>query len=338
MSTTITIGRKLVIIAALTLGTSVATTSLNVVTFAQGTKQKVSGIIVKRDGDTIVIKDDTGKETSVKLSSSIQIKEKKGNPFRGARKYDHTQLVRGLALEVEGQAGGDGILNAQKVKINNTDMRIAQSLDSRTNPLENRTSENENRINLADENAKRLSGQLDELGTVADMARGGAKGARDTADKALGEATNANTRISETNSKVAGIDNRISLLDEYEAKSSSNIIFKAGSAVLTKLSKAALDELATKAKAEKTFVIQVAGFASADGDKNYNRRLSEQRAEVVVRYLIENHDIEQRRIIPTYGYGELKAVGDNKTRQGRAENRRVEVSILVSKGLATASM
>jgi flagellar motor protein MotB len=53
----------------------------------------------------------------------------------------------------------------------------------------------------------------------------------------------------------------------------------------------------------------------------------------VVRYLVENHNIPLRRIITPFGYGEAKAVADNSSRQGRAENRRVEVKILVNRGL-----
>jgi flagellar motor protein MotB len=52
-----------------------------------------------------------------------------------------------------------------------------------------------------------------------------------------------------------------------------------------------------------------------------------------VRYLVENHNIPLRRIITPFGYGEAKAVADNGTRDGRAENRRVEVKFLISKGL-----
>src|SRR5204863_4952233 len=115
------------------------------------------------------------------------------------------------------------------------------------------------------------------------------------------------------------------------------INFKVGSAVLSREAKAALDEIAEQAKSGKGHVIQVAGFASADGNETLNRRLSQRRAEAVMSYLIENHDISQRRIITPLGYGEARAVADNTTREGRKENRRVEVSILVSKGLTTST-
>ena len=81
------------------------------------------------------------------------------------------------------------------------------------------------------------------------------------------------------------------------------------------------------------FCLQVSGFASADGSTEANRRLSQRRAETVIRYLVENHNIPLRRIITPYGYGELQPVAENTTREGREQNRRVEVQVLVSRGL-----
>ncbi|HYX40921.1 MAG TPA: OmpA family protein, partial [Pyrinomonadaceae bacterium] len=61
--------------------------------------------------------------------------------------------------------------------------------------------------------------------------------------------------------------------------------------------------------------------------------LSQRRADAVVRYLAEIHNIPLRRIITPFGYGSAQAVADNSTREGRQQNRRVEVSVLVNRGL-----
>jgi len=55
----------------------------------------------------------------------------------------------------------------------------------------------------------------------------------------------------------------------------------------------------------------------------------------VMRYLAETHDIPLRRIIIPFGYGEAMPVADNATRDGRKQNRRAEVNLLVSKGLTS---
>jgi OmpA-OmpF porin, OOP family len=302
-----------------------------------GQKQKLSGVIVQREGENLVVRDYKGAEYNVAVSNSTKIKERKSNPFRGAKKYDSAALTRGLTVEVEGRGNDAGALVADEIKFSEVEFRVATSLDSRVNPVEGRVSETETRVTTtetrvtqAEQNAQRLSGQVDELAAVANTASGGAKAAQETADKAMNAANNANERINTVN-------DRISSLDDYEARQTITINFNSGSAMLSKDAKAALDEIANQAKSEKGHVIQVAGFASADGSETLNRRLSQRRAEAVMSYLIENHDIPQHRIVTPLGYGETRAVADNKTRDGRKENRRVEVAILVSKGLTSAT-
>jgi outer membrane protein OmpA-like peptidoglycan-associated protein len=303
--------------------------------FEAGKKQKVAGIIVKREGESLILRDRNRTEITVNLTGTTKIQENKKNPFRSPRQYDTNALVRGLWVEIEGRGNDSGLLVAEKVKFTDEQFQDAASLDSRVDPVENRVGDAETRITQSEQNQQRLSGQLDELAAVANTARGGAKAAQETADKAIAEVNAANQRINETNQRVNAVDDRVSTLDDYEAKNTITINFKVNSARLSDESKAALDELATQAKSEKGYVIQVAGFASADGDTASNRRLSEKRTNAVISYLIENHDVPQRRIITPYGFGELKPVGDNTTREGREQNRRVEIAILVSKGLVT---
>jgi OOP family OmpA-OmpF porin len=81
-------------------------------------------------------------------------------------------------------------------------------------------------------------------------------------------------------------------------------------------------------------LIEVTGFASSDGDEAFNRRLSQKRADTVIQYLAENYSIPMRRFVVPMGYGEKNPVADNTTSVGRKENRRVEVRILSSKGIA----
>jgi OmpA-OmpF porin, OOP family len=303
--------------------------------FESGKKQKVSGIIVKREGETVIVRDRNRTEVSVNLTGTTKIQENKKNPFRSARAYDTNALVRGLWVEIEGRGNDSGVLVAEKVKFTDENFQDAASLDSRVDPVENRVGDAETRITQSEQNQQRLSGQLDELAAVANTARGGAKAAQETADKAIAEVAAANQRINETNQRVNSVDDRVSTLDDYEAKNTITVNFKVNKSILSDEAKAALDELATQAKNEKGYVIQIAGFASADGSQNFNRALSEKRVNAVIRYLIENHDIPQRRIITPYGFGELKPVGDNTTREGREQNRRVEIAILVSKGLVS---
>ncbi|MGH9820014.1 MAG: OmpA family protein, partial [Pyrinomonadaceae bacterium] len=81
------------------------------------------------------------------------------------------------------------------------------------------------------------------------------------------------------------------------------------------------------------YVIEVTGFASSDGSTAKNKVLSERRAQAVKDYLIETHNVPLRRIGTSYGFGELQAVADNATLEGRQQNRRVEIKLLVSRGV-----
>src|SRR5712692_2765645 len=284
-----------------------------------GAKMKVKGMIVKREDQGFRLRDMAGSEMIVRLASNAKIEEKKGNPFRGSKKYSEAQLTRGLYVEVEGRGDSSGALIADKIKLSDDDFRVAHAVDSTVVPVENRLGEAEERVTRTEQNAQRLSGQLDELAQVANLAKGGAAAAQETADVAVDGVNKTNDRISS--------------LDDFEVQKTETINFRVGSWMLSQEAKAKLDDIATQAKGAKGFVIEVRGFASSDGGENSNRTLSQKRAEAVMHYLAENHDIPLHRIVLPFGYGEAMPVADNSTRDGRKQNRRAEVSILVNKGL-----
>jgi outer membrane protein OmpA-like peptidoglycan-associated protein len=305
-------------------------------TIAAGQRQKISGVIVSREADKIVVRDMAGVDVPVILSNTTKMMERKGNPFRKAKTYPATALLRGLEVEVEGHGDGSGALAADRIRFSDNDFGVARSIESRVTPVEVRATATEgrmgtaeNRLSAAEQNAQRLSGQLEELASVANTANGGAKAAQETADQALSAAKAASAQVQVTNDRISAIDN-------YEATKNITVNFKVNSAVLSPDAKAALDEIAEQAKLEKGYIIQVTGYASSEGGAAKNRTLSERRAEAVIRYLAE-HDIPLHRMINPFGFGALKPVAENTTREGRQQNRRVEVAILVSKGLTASS-
>jgi len=277
-----------------------------------GQKMKIKGVVVaKDDANTFVVRDSTGVDTRVVVSPNASVKSN-GGFFGGGTRYTGTTIVRGLNLTVEGNGDSSGSLAATKVRFDKDNLEVAQSIDARVTPAEER-------LTVAEQNAQRVSGQIDELMAISNAARGGAKAAQDTADAAVAgvNATNA----------------RIGALDEYVVQSTATVNFKVGSAVLSPEAKASLDEVANAASTLKGYQIEVTGFASADGGTKMNKTLSQRRAQAVIDYMIENHNVPLRRIGQSYGYGELQAVADNTTREGREQNRRVEVKLLVSRGI-----
>lgn len=287
-------------------------------TVASGEKIKLKGVVTRRDSDTFTVRDINGVDTVVRLDNNTSVKTK-GGFLRGGTNYGQTQILRGLNLEVEGRGNGSGELLAQKIRFNDSDLRVARAVESRAAPLEDRASTTETKLSQVEQNAQRLSGQLDELAAVANTAKGGARAAQETADSAV--------------AGVNATNDRISALDDYEPQDVLAVNFKVGSAVLSADSKAKLDEIATKAMNAKGYVVEVSGFADATGSVARNRALSQRRADNVIRYLVENHQIPLRRIVTPYGFGETNPVAENDSREGRAQNRRVEVKLLVNKGL-----
>ncbi|MEP6636987.1 MAG: OmpA family protein [Acidobacteriota bacterium] len=164
------------------------------------------------------------------------------------------------------------------------------------------------RVNPVEENQERMAGQMDELYAVAAEARN--------------EANAANERIS--------------ALDDYDVGETVAVTFKVNSAVLSPEAKRQLDDLATKALAAKAYMIEVAGHTDSTGSEAKNFRLSRERADSVVQYLAVNHKIPLRRFVSPMGYGKTEAVADNTTPAGRSQNRRVEVRMMLNRGMGRA--
>jgi len=316
-STALAFGLALVL-SPMAFGQPSTTTSAPARSVANGEKMKIKGVVVRRDVDTFTIRDLTGNDTVIRMTDRTSVKTN-GGFLRSGTNYGSTNILRGLNLEVEGRGGSGGELVADKVRFNEADLRVARAVDSRSAPLEERASVAEGRLSEVEQNASKLSGQLDELAAVSNAARGGAKAAQQTADAAI--------------SGVNATNERILALDDYVPQDSAAVNFRVGSSILNADAKTKLDEVATKALNAKAYVVEVTGYADATGNTERNRALSQRRADAVIRYLVEHHQIPLRRIITPYGFGESVPVADNKTRDGRAQNRRVEVKILVNKGL-----
>jgi outer membrane protein OmpA-like peptidoglycan-associated protein len=165
------------------------------------------------------------------------------------------------------------------------------------------------RVTPVEENQQRVAGQMDELYAIAAEAR----------------------------QEVTAVNERVSALDDYDVENNVAVTFKVNSAVLTPEAKLQLDDFASKVETAKAYMIEVSGHTDSTGSETKNFRLSRERADAVVQYLAVNHKIALRRFITPMGYGKTEAVADNATANGRAQNRRVEVKMLLNRGLTQQS-
>jgi outer membrane protein OmpA-like peptidoglycan-associated protein len=161
------------------------------------------------------------------------------------------------------------------------------------------------RVSPVEANQERMAGQMDELYAVAAEAR----------------------------AEVKAVNERVSSLDDYDVQETASVTFRVNSAVLSPEAKQQLDELATKALAARAYMIEVAGHTDSTGSDAKNFRLSQQRAEAVVQYLAVQHKIPLRRFVTPMGYGKTEAVADNTTPSGRSQNRRVDVKMIINRGM-----
>src|SRR5205809_5739932 len=95
-----------------------------------GQKYKIKGTVVAKDDMSFIVRDYTGVESRVMISPETSIKTN-GGWFGGGDRIASTQIVRGLALEVEGRGDGSGALMANKIRFDKDDFRVAQSIESR---------------------------------------------------------------------------------------------------------------------------------------------------------------------------------------------------------------
>src|SRR5687767_7896310 len=164
------------------------------------------------------------------------------------------------------------------------------------------------RVTPVEENQQRMAGQMDELYAVAAEAR----------------------------REVEVVHERVSALDDFDVSETVAVNFRVNSAVLSPEAKSQLDDFATRALSSKGFMVEVAGHTDATGSESKNFRLSRARADAVVQYLAVRHKIPLRRFVTPMGFGKTEFVAENSTAAGRAQNRRVEVKMLMNRGLTRA--
>lgn len=279
-------------------------------------KAKVLGLINTRGADSFTMTSlDGSVRYVVQITSATSVKSNSKGVFRGGTEYGASYLLRGLRVEVEGTGNSTGELVAKSVRFNETDLRTAQSLESRIDPVERQANSNTGRLTAAEENAKRMSGQIDENTALANKAQG-------TADEALVSATRANTRING--------------LDEFDPIKTIVVPFATGRWSLGPKGMATIDEAAAWAKTQNTkgWLVSIIGYADSTGRTAANKTLSERRANAVIGYLVSKHNMPLTRLIQPFGAGVDRPAATNDTAEGRARNRRVEINLLVNKGIA----
>ena len=140
-------------------------------------------------------------------------------------------------------------------------------------------------------------------------------------------------RFDEQTAATEALRGRMGDIDKYNIKSTTNVYFDTGKAVLSPQAKAELCNTAATAEATNNALMLVVGYTDSVGSDEYNQVLSEKRAGSVINYLQQACRWKPYRMLSPTGMAKADPLASNDTPEGKAQNRRVSVNILVSKGL-----
>ncbi|NCU10921.1 MAG: OmpA family protein [Sphingomonadaceae bacterium] len=139
--------------------------------------------------------------------------------------------------------------------------------------------------------------------------------------------------FAEQSAQTEALRSRMGDIDKYNIKSTTNVYFDTGKWVLSPMAKNELCAAAAQAEQNENALLLVVGYTDSVGSEEYNQMLSEKRAGAVINYLQQACRWKPYRMLTPTGMAESDPLADNETPEGRAQNRRVSVNVLVSKSL-----
>ena len=286
-------------------------------------KAKVKGTIASRNGELVTVKDKkSGAKTIVDITNDTKIERKHGKvEFYRHTDLDVTALVPGLTIEAEGVGNAKGQLVAKKITFTPDEFAVEVAEEQQI---------------LANQAAAAKAQTTASQGVKdAKLAQSSANRAQATANAAGADAQAADAGSLMDAAAIQMVNQRVSDLDSYKTVAEAVIFFPADGSTLDDAAKADLATLAAYTNGGvEGYMVEIAGYASSTGTKQLNQKLSEDRAASVAKYLRETQNVPMRRILVPAGYGATHPDAANSDPQGRALNRRVDVKVIVNKGLS----
>ena len=139
--------------------------------------------------------------------------------------------------------------------------------------------------------------------------------------------------ITQNAAATEALRGRLGDIDQYNVRSTTDVTFDFGRAALSEQAKAELCATAAQAGAIDNALLLVVGYTDSIGSAEYNQVLSERRAGSVVNHLQQVCGWRPYRMLTPTGMAEADPAASNDTREGQSQNRRVTVSVLVSKAV-----
>jgi outer membrane protein OmpA-like peptidoglycan-associated protein len=277
----------------------------------------------------VTVKDKkSGTKIVVDLNDDTKIERTHGKvEFFRRTDMDATAMLPGLTIEAEGVGNAQGQLVAKKVTFDPDEfaIEVAEEQQIKANQASAAHAQSTANQGVSAANAAQNS---------ANQAQSSANNAQASANAADNDAQAAGTVAVMDAAAVQMVNQRVSDLGDYKTVAEAVLYFPSDGSTLDDPAKADLATLAQYTGGGlQGYMIEIAGYASSTGSKQANQKLSEARAQNVAQYLREKQNVPMRRILIPAGYGATHPDATNSDPEGRELNRRVEVKVLVNKGL-----
>jgi OmpA-OmpF porin, OOP family len=275
-----------------------------------GDKTQVQGMIITRTGETLIVSNPQGR-TNVVLTDDTTTKDDRGLFGLEEQQMGNTVLIPGLKVKVEGVTDGEGRVVAKTITVDGDDLETAEMIQSGLHPTAQQVAAN---VQTLESHKQALAGHERDIAANQQAIAGHEQ-----------DIVANQQRIQQNMKDIQENTDRFTALSEYDIKDATTVRFDVGSSKISAADQEQLRQVAQTAKGLKGYIIEVVGYADSSGSAAINDKLSEDRAKVVIRYLVQQGNVPVRHIVAPGAMGEYGAKAENETAAGRGENRRVEV-------------
>jgi outer membrane protein OmpA-like peptidoglycan-associated protein len=274
---------------------------------------KIEGIIVGRNGDEITVQFGNGMDLTLVLTDRTEVSQvgKLSDPSR--KSMAMAVLIPGLKVKAEAVYNEQRQVLATSIKFKDGDLEDAQKVQAGMRQVKVQNEEQQ----------QELERQNAEL-----------KAQNEALLQQQAQLTEQQKQVAANKAAIAANTARFGELDDYYIWDEVTVLFGNGKVQVDPEYETQLLAMAAKAKTIDGYVIEVVGYASAPGSASQNQKLSQQRADNVTNILLQKAHVPLTRMLAPGAMGEAHQVGNDKTADGEAENRRVVVRVLQNKAIS----
>lgn len=224
------------------------------------------------------------------------------------------------ALAVSVVAGGCATRKYVRTRVDDSSQALNARVDKDVTDLKGSIGQTQNQV-------EELNGVTRDHGQKIATLDNGLKQTDTKAQQALSTGQTAQTTATKAIGEVSSLDNKFQNRNHYVVLAEEKVQFKFNSAKLEPDFKKTLDDIAQQLKQNPDTILVMEGHTDATGPDDYNIQLGQKRVQAVVRYLVVDQEVPMNRI-SNLSFGKDRPVAENKTKEGRKQNRSVVVRVM----------